>query len=235
MRVFLFLILSLALSLPAAAEDDDEALQPRMAVTGEGSVDVAPDMATVRLGVLAEAVEAGDAIGEMNRAMTDVLDRIAASGIEGRDVQTADLSVQPRWDHRPNGEAPRIAGFQARTTVTVRVRDLDRLGEVLDAVARDGANLFEGVSFGLQDPEPVRDAARRAAVADARRKAALYAEAAGVGLGPLLRLSEAGGAPPEPMPLARMEMAMAADAMPVAGGELTVTAWVTLVYGLEAR
>ena len=114
----------------------------------------------------------------------------------------------------------------------VRVRDLSILGEVLDAVARDGANSFEGLTFGLADPAAAGDAARRAAVADARRKAALYAEAAGVALGPLLSFAESGGAP-VPQMMARAEMAMASDAVPVAPGELTLTQRVTLTYALS--
>lgn len=110
------------------------------------------------------------------------------------------------------------------------MRDLSALGSVLDAVIADGANSFQGLNFGLQDPEPTLDEARRRAVADGLRKAALYAAAAGVRLGPLTSLSEAGSNQPRPemMQAARMS----SDAVPVAPGEVTVSASVTMVFAI---
>lgn len=234
MRVFWSALIVVGLASAALSQDGSaggDRLQPLMTIEGEGRIDVAPDMATVRLGVVNEDREARAAIEGMSRGLDAVLSRLGAFRIEGRDVQTSDLSVQPRWDNRVQGQPPRIVGFVARSTLTVRVRDLDDLGAVLDAVARDGANSFEGVVFGLQDPDPVEDAARAAAVADARRKAALYAEAADVGLGPIVRISESGGGMPQPMMMDRMAMASEA-AMPMAEGELTIRARVSLVYEL---
>ena len=115
--------------------------------------------------------------------------------------------------------------------LTVRVRNLGSLGEVLDAVVKDGANRLGGVRFDVLNPEPLLNAARRAAVADARAKAALFADAAGVSLGDLIRLEEQGtGLRPQPM----MEMRMMADSsgIPVAGGEVSLQASLTLVYAI---
>lgn len=212
------------LAAPAFAQE----LPRLITVTGEGRALAAPDMATLRLGVTTDGATARDAIAANSRAMADVLDRIESAGVADRDVQTQDFSVSPRWENRPN-EAPRIAGFVARNQVFVRVRDLDALGPLLDAVTRDGANTFDGLSFGLQDPGPVENAARRAAVTEAQRKATLYAEAAGVTLGPLQSIDE-GGASSSPVPMARAEMAVAMDSVPVASGELAITARVRLVY-----
>ncbi|MEM9474984.1 MAG: SIMPL domain-containing protein [Pseudomonadota bacterium] len=211
------------LAAPAFAQE----LPRLITVTGEGRALAAPDMATLRLGVTTDGATARDAIAANSRAMTDVLDRIESAGVADRDVQTQDFSVSPRWENRPN-EAPRIAGFVARNQVFVRVRDLDALGPLLDAVTRDGANTFDGLSFGLQDPGPIEDAARRAAVTEAQRKATLYAEAAGVTLGPLQSIDEGGAS--SPVPMARAEMAVAMDSVPVASGELAITARVRLVY-----
>lgn len=226
----LFGVFAVAIALatgPAVAQDAPSTIT----VTGEGQVEAAPDMATIQLGVTTQGRAAREAIDANSRAMAAVLDRIEAAGIAERDVQTQGFSVNPRWENRAN-EAPRIAGFVARNQVMVRVRDLDALGPLLDAVTRDGANTFDGLSFGLQDPGPAQDAARRAAVAEARRKAELYADAAGVTLGPLLTLDE-GGAAPRPMPMARAEMSLAMDSVPVAGGEVGVGAFVRLVYAIE--
>ncbi len=228
MRLILLALVAVAYFGGARAEPAD----PTISVTGLGRVAVAPDMATVRLGVVTEALGAREAIDDNSRAMDGVMARLSELGLEPRDVQTADYSVQPRWNRTEAGTTAEIAGFVARNILSIRVRDLDRLGEVLDAVTRDGANAFEMVQFGLADPGPVEDQARRAAVKDARARAVLYADAAGVTLGPLLRLSEAGGARP-PQPMARAEMAMASDAVPIAPGELTVTASVSLVYAID--
>ncbi|MEM0948229.1 MAG: SIMPL domain-containing protein [Pseudomonadota bacterium] len=225
MRFFLMVITLLAMTSLSAANP----AMPQMTVSGEGRVTVEPDMATVRLGVVTEARGARQAIDENSRAMADVLERLAGLGIEARDLQTADFSVQPRWSRTETGGRSQIEGFSARNLLVVRVRDLARLGDVLDAVASDGANAFDAIQFGLSDPAPLHAKARRAAVDDAKAKAELYADAAGVALGPLISLSEAGGTRP-PMPVARAEMAMASDAVPVAAGELTVSARVTLVY-----
>ena len=227
MKLLLTLFAALAFSTAGVAET------ATITVQGEGRVAVVPDMATVRLGVLTEAPGAREAIDSNSRAMDGVMERLSGLGIEPRDLQTSGFSVQPRWNRTETGQTSEIAAFVARNMLIVRVRDLDRLGEVLDAVARDGANAFEGLQFGLSRPGPHEAQARRRAVTDARQKAALYADAAGVALGPLVKLTEAGSARP-PMPMARAEMAMASDAVPVAPGELTVSAGVTLVYEIGA-
>ncbi len=222
------LAVTLCLPLAAAAEEAER----RLTVTGEGRVEAVPDMATIRLGVTAEARTAAEAIRANSRSMTTVLERLKAAGIEDRDLQTSNFNVSPRWERSGStNEAPRIVGFVAQNMLSVRIRDLSILGETLDAVARDGANNFSGLSFGLQDPEPARDAARAAAVAETRRKALLLAEAAGVTLGSILTIDEADGGnrPPVMMEMAEMRMA-ASDAVSVAPGELTMSARVRLVY-----
>jgi uncharacterized protein YggE len=225
---WVWIVLFLGLGGQALAQADAR----RITVTGEGWVDVAPDMATVTLGVTSEAQGAREAIDDNSQAMAAVLERLRAAGIEERDLQTADFTVSPRFDYSRSDGRGEITGFLAQNTVSVRVRDLEKLGEILDAVARDGANNFQNLSFGLQNPEPVEDAAREAAVAEARRKAELYARAAGVSLGALMTLSEEGGAPPQPM-MMQAEMRTASDSVPMAAGEVSVTSRVTLVYAIE--
>ena len=204
----------------------------RITVTGQGEVAATPDMATISMGVASQAATAEEAMDATSSSVAALLETLSAAGIEARDVQTSGLNLNPVWDHgssRPG--APEVTGFNAVNTVTVRKRGLDGLGEVLDDVLGVGANMFQGLSFGLQDPEPHLDEARRQAVADARRKAELYAMAAGVELGPIISISEATAMQsPQPM-FARQTMQ--AESVPIAEGETTVTAEVTIVWEIK--
>lgn len=225
MRILLPLTITALLATAAAAED-----RATITMTGEGRAPAAPDMATISLGVVSEAKTARAAMDAASTSVAALLASLASAGIEERDVQTSSLQLNPVWNHHStSGAAPEITGFSASNTVTVRVRALDALGGILDGVLDAGANSFNGLQFGLQDPVPVTDAARAAAVADARRKAELVAAAAGVALGPILSIAEAGTEMP-PQPMFRMEASMAADAVPVAPGELTVVERVTVVW-----
>lgn len=204
----------------------------QISVSGTGRVDLAPDMATVMIGVTHQDKEAGVAMQQTSDAVAAMLERLAGLGIEARDVQTAALTLNPVWRDNPAQQGqPMPWGFEASNVVNLRLRDIAALGTVLDALVSDGANRLDGVSFGLQDPEVSMDEARRRAVADAQRKATLYAEAAGVTLGQVISLTETGMATPRPQ---LMEMAaMRADSVPVAAGEVGITASVQMVFALE--
>lgn len=215
-----------AVFLAGAAWAEEEA---RITVTGEGRVAARPDMATVSLGVTAQAATARAAMDQTSSAVAALLAQLAGSGIDERDIQTAGLSLGPVWDHSRAGDAPpRITGFSAANAVTVRVRSLEGLGEILDGALSSGVNTLEGVSFGLQEPERWLDEARTAAVVDAWRKAELLVGAAGVSLGPVLSITEDPGMA-GPAPMFRMEAASAA-AVPVAPGETELTVRVTIVW-----
>lgn len=197
-------------------------------VTGTADVTDAPDMATVQIGVTHEDPQAALAMERAAAGAAGVLERLTASGIAERDVQTGTLSLNPVWsDMRASDTPPQITGFVARISMTVRVRDLETLGGVLDAVVTDGANQLGGIQFGFQDPDPMMDEARRQAVANGRARAELLAEAAGVTLGPLQSLSEHGG---NGRPI-MMEMRAASDAgIPIVAGEISLNASVSMVY-----
>ncbi len=227
MRVFPILATALMLGLPAFAET----MPATIAVTGEGKVEIAPDMATLNLGVTTEADSAAAALKANSDGIAGALARLKAAGIEDRDIQTSGLSLNPRYDYSSDGSDAKITGYIASNMVSVRVRDLGVLGQTLDAVVSDGANTLGGLSFGLQSPDDTMDEARRRAVADAAHKAALYAEAAGVKLGPILSISELGNSGgPQPMMMAEARFAKDAGSVPVASGELTVSATVNLTY-----
>ena len=226
MRMISSLVMAMVIGFGAVSEAqaDDTA---RITVTGEGRVDAVPDMATLSIGVTTQAETAGAALTANSRQLSQVLARLRDAGIAVRDLQTSGLSMQPNWDYS-NNAAPRITGYVSTNMLTVRVRALETLGGVLDAAVRDGANTFNGLGFALADPAMALDEARRRAVADARHKAALLTEAAGMTLGPVLSISEGGG---QPAPMYRME-AVVADAVPVAEGEVTLSAQVSIVYAI---
>lgn len=226
--VLVSLLLAL-LALPAAAQVPPPAPGPVVTVTGEGAVDLPPDMATIRMGVVTQARTAADALTANSAAMAEVLALLREAGIGERDLQTSGLSLMPQRDDRTGTAEPRAVRFVARNGVVVRVRDLAALGPVLDRVVQGGANTFDGLDFGLADPAAALAEARRKAVADARLKAETYAGAAGLTLGPVLLIADQSGF------VQPMEMRMAASAMdgvPIAAGEVSVRASVTMTWTL---
>lgn len=227
MRLFPIAVTALMLAVPAYAET----VPATISVSGEGRVEVAPDMATLNLGVTTEADTAAAALTANSEGLAAALARLKAAGIAERDIQTSGLTINPRYDYRNDGSQPQINGYIASNMVMVRVRDLSILGATLDGAVADGANTLNGIAFGLQEPDAAMDGARRRAVTDAAHKAALYAEAAGVKLGRIASIAEQtnyGG--PQPMMLAEASFAKDAGSVPVASGELSVASTVSVIY-----
>ncbi|MEY4981928.1 MAG: hypothetical protein RIR62_194 [Pseudomonadota bacterium] len=225
------LMLSMALFPVPPAWADSHAALSTLTVTGEGMAEATPDLATISMGVTTQGDSAAAAMAANTAALQAVMDRLVAAGIEARDIQTSNLSLNPNWTQSADGSQSVISGYIASNQVTVRVRDVAKVGPVLDAAVADGANTLNGISFGLQDDSALREEARTEAVADARARAQTLAGAAGVQLKRIVSIAEGGGfAPPQPM--YRMEAAMAGD-VPVAGGEVGVTASVTVIYEIE--
>ena len=201
----------------------------QIVVTGTGVVSAAPDMAIIRLGVAREARTASVAMDATSDAAARVLESIAAAGIEARDVQTSVVNLSPVWDHA-SGRPPQLRGYIASNGLTVRVRDLEGLGGLLDAVVSDGANTLNGLSFSVDETGPLEAHARTEAVLDAKAKAETLAAAGGVTLGPVLQINEAGGGV-TPAPMLRGAM-MEAAPVPIAEGEVDIRISVTVVYGI---
>ena len=230
------LVLALSpLALSAQEAAPAQPMLPRVIqVVGEGRSTAAPDMARISLGVSHQAKTAGEAMDSMSAGMAAVLATLGEQGVAQNDIQTGQLMLEPAYNYNTPDGNPVMTGFIATQILDVRVRDIGRLGEVLDTVVRDGANRVNGVSFDLADPRPVTDEARRDAVADAAERAALYAEAAGVALGDVVAISEAAGyGPPLPMYDARGGAGAAAESVPVAPGSLSLTANVTVTYAIQ--
>ena len=206
----LFVLFVAALALAPA-----QAAEKLVTVTGEATVAVAPDTAMIRLGVGTQEKTAREASEANAKQMTAVLAAIKDTGVADRDIQTSRLSLQPQYDPNKSGTA-RLTGFQASNQVTVRIRDIDKLPTVLDRAITAGANEMSGIEFVVSEQSKLLDQARDDAIADARRKADLYAKAAGAKLGRVVSITEEGSAPP-PRPI----QALRAGAVPIAPGEQT--------------
>lgn len=211
---------------------------PRINVTGEASVNVAPDLAILHLGVLREAETARDALTANNAAMQEVIEAMKGEGIESRDLQTSGFSIQPKYEYyQPKqGEVqkpPRIVGYMVANDLTVRVRDLARLGTILDRSVTLGVNSGGGVHFTNDDPRKAIAQARAEAMKDALERARTLTEAAGIGLGPIIEINESFNRPgPLPMLKGRM-MEAAADAVPIEAGENTYS--ITVSVSIELK
>lgn len=216
-------LLVLAAAVPAHAEPR------RLTVSGHGEVGVRPDVAILSVGASTRAATAGQALEAANAVVRALFARARALGIADSDLATQQIGVGPVYANRRNNEElPVPIAFQASNQVEITIRELDKAGAVIDAMAEAGANTIGGLQFTVSEPGPHEDRARRLAVQDAKRRALLFAEEAGVTLGPILSIDEGGGGPV--FPKARM-LAMEART-PVAPGENAIAASVTIVFGL---
>ena len=199
-------------------------------VSGTGRVAVQPDVADLRLGVTVAKPTVEAARGEAAATMDAILRAVDGAGVARADVRTAMLSVQPRYDYR-DGRAPVLTGYEIANVVEVSVRDLSALGDVIDATLTAGATSMDALSFRLADPRPAEREARRQAMAEARSRADVLAEAAGVSVQGVSDIIEGQPVRP-PGPVAKAErMALAADAgTPVEAGTLEVAVTVSVTY-----
>lgn len=238
-KVFAMLLLATTVLTATAAAAPPAAfrseLVPSITVVGTGEVQAKPDTAQINVGVMTEGATAAEAVRGNNEAMAQLLETLKQQGIEERHIQTSGFNVSPKYQYRrDDGRPPEIVGYTVSNQVQVTVRDLLSLGTVLDKVVQAGANQIHGISFSVHNPQQQMDEARRKAVAEARRKAKLYADAAGVKLGKPLMIEEvqpSGG--PEPLYRPRMAAAEMAQAVPIATGEQTISAVITVTYALE--
>jgi uncharacterized protein YggE len=214
------------LTAPALAQSMPPAI---ISVTGEATVSAAPDLAQIDGGVTTEAKTAREASDANNAAMGKVLLALKGAGIEEKDYQTSRLSLQPQYPANRSGPSP-IVGYRASNRVTIRVRDVTKIANVIDTLVGAGANDIGGINFMVSQASKLLDNARTQAVADARRKAEIYAKATGVTLGAPVSISEAGG--PGPIPYRRLAVGMAA-ATPVAQGEETLQVTVSVSWAIK--
>ena len=219
-----------ALSAPAAAQERT------ITVTGQGEISVEPDMATVIFGVQTEAEAAVNALDEASVATAAILAKLDREGVLSEDIRSGAIRLSPRYSQSVLSSGTQITGYQAVNSVEIQVIDLGRLGGLLAAVVGDGANRLEGVRFGLRNPTEATDEARRRAVAEGARLAGLYAQAAGVSLGELQLLNEAGSVGYRPMELDTRQMELVESSpqydVPVSPGKIDLNAAVVMVYAI---
>jgi len=211
-------------------------IQPEttLSISAEGSVKREPDIAFLNAGVQTQGETAKAAMDANAAAMNGVFDALAAANIDRRDMQTSNFSLQPQYDYsnRQSGQPPRLTGYQASNQLTVKVRDLEDLGETMDAMVSAGGNTFSGLNFALEDDRAAKNAARDIAMKEAIARAELYAAASGYEVARVVTISESGGFSPQPM--AMMAEARSVDrSTPIASGEVGYSVTVNVVFELR--
>jgi uncharacterized protein YggE len=238
-HAYLPLALGFAIAASGVAAAAEQQPAPHITVVGEGEIAVSPDTAILSLSVLREADTARAALDQDNKAMADVIDAMKKAGIAERDLQTSGLSIDPRYSAVKPGDEPRedpkIIGNRAVNTLTVRVRDLDKLGAIVDKSVTLGVNQGGGIVFTNDDMSKPMAEARKRAMQDAIARARTLTEAAGIKTGKIIEISEQSYRPvPQPMAMkARSFAAAPEDSVPVQAGENTYHASVTVTFEIE--
>ncbi len=231
MKRLLFALSFAALAAaPAFAQDAPQIAT--LTVDGEGVVTAAPDVVIITIGVTTRGAQPAATLAANGAAMRAVIDAVTAAGVAERDVATSGFSINPVYgEQRPGAVTqPPIVGYEVTNQVTVRIRDLAASGAILDLVVGAGANQINGIRFDIAEPQALEDEAMRLAIADARRKAELMAEAAGVRLVRVLSVSTYGNAQP-----VYERAAFSVAATPIVGGERAITATANLIFEIAPR
>lgn len=232
MRFLLSFVLLLSLLGAGPAMADDDSSMPRtLSVSGSGTVAATPDLVSITVGVTTTAPGAREALTANNAKTAGVFEFLRASGVGPADMQSTNISVSPQFRPRRNNEPvqPEIIGYTVRNNVHITVRDLSGFGVVLDGVVEAGANQVQGISFDVAERDDLEMKATANAVRDALAKARNIANAAGIELGDILTINTGGVGPAPRQFLARA----AAEGVPVAAGELTVRAQVSVVFEID--
>lgn len=211
---------------PALADSD---FPPSISVSGEATISAPPDRAEIEAGATTDAKTAREAADANNVTMNKLISALKAANIDAKDIQTSRLSLQPQY--APNHNPPAVTGYRASNQVSVRLHDITKVGNTLDALVSAGATDIGGINFTVSNASKLLDDARTQALADARRKAEIYAKAAGVTLGAPLSITEDGVAP---IPIFRAKMAAAPmAATPVAAGQETLSVTVHVSWAIK--
>jgi len=227
------------LALAAFAAQAQQAPQPVVAadstllqVSAHAEAHRVPDVATISAGVVTQAADANAAMRANAQQMDKVMASVRAAGIAERDIQTSGINVNPQYRYAEN-QPPAITGYQASNTVNLKVRDIGKLGRVLDALVASGANQVNGPSFEIDQPDAAYDEARRAALDKAQARASMYAKTLGLRVRRIVSIGEGGGyRPPVPMPMMAMAKTMDRVETQVAPGENTLGADLEVVFEL---
>jgi uncharacterized protein len=240
------LVFALLLAGPArlggeTAAQNDLALTPippaTMNVSGHGAVTLTPDTASVSLGVTINAETRAEAQAEATARMDSIIAAVQAAGVEDRDIKTTSYRVDVLYDRDDNGNQTRVIGYEVSNRIAVKVRDLDSLGALLDAVVAEGATDVYGISFSVDDPGAAASQARQLAVEDAMRKADELAAAAGVEIARVTYVTESSSPPPAPRDFAgdRAAAAPLAADVPIQAGSTQVSVDVQMTLELREQ
>ncbi|MEE8443187.1 MAG: SIMPL domain-containing protein [Dehalococcoidia bacterium] len=222
----------------AAPQVSYDTQQAGIWVGGSGRVVVTPDLALLSLGVEARASTVREAREDAATAMTEVMAVLTGSGVEEQDIRTQYFNIQPEYTWNETDRKQEIIGYRVTNTVSVKVRDLEGLGSLIDQVADAGGDLvrMNNISFTVEHPGQFASQAREAAVEDAMAKAQQFADLTGVTLGKLVYIAESGGNVPVVRDYARAEMAMdsavAAPPTPISQGDMDIIVYVQAVFGI---
>ena len=175
--------------LPANAHEHGPQKR-NISLAASGAVKATSDKIDITTGVTSEALTAREALDKNTEAMAQVVEALKSDGIDAKDIQTINFSVSPVYEQHKEGTAPFIVGYRVVNSVRISLRDTKKLGAILDKVVSLGANTINSIEFGMAEPEALKDEARQRAMQNVTANAELYAEAAGIKLGPVLTIIE---------------------------------------------
>jgi len=222
-----------AATLAATPALADDASVPAISVSGEATVSATPDLARIDAGVTSDAKTAKEASDANDAVMGMLLLALKSAGINEKDYQTSRVSLQPQYASSRSSGASQIAGFRASNGVTIKIRDMTIVASVIDKLVGAGANSIGNISFEVTQASKLLDSAREHAIADARRKAEIYAKAAGVTLGAPISISE--GSASGPLPQERAAAVAMAAPTPIAAGEETLSVTVNVSWAIKPQ
>jgi uncharacterized protein len=222
-------------ALSSAVVAEEKPMDRTVTISATGTVSAEPDEAAIATGVTTEAKTARDAVSSNSAAMKKVIaELLKAQNIEAKDIQTTQFNVEPVYVYPQEGKPPVITGYRVHNMLSVRVRKLDKLGEVLDQLVTVGVNQMNGISFDVSKAETLKDEARKDAMANALRRAKLFAAAGGAELGEIVQISEdVSGFAPQPVMFGRAKNMAAEASVPVERGSQQLEARVTATWKLK--
>lgn len=231
--VILFVYTKLAGSFPFSVSSVVTQKTTTFDVTGEGKVTTKPDIATVTVGISAQAQGVRAAQDQINSIINKVTQALKQDGVDSKDIQTSNYNIHPTYDY--TGGSQRITGYSANTNILIKVRNLDNVNNVIDTATANGANQISGISFDVDDKTKAQDEARQKAVSEAKKKAAEASKIAGFKLGRIINYSENFQGSPRPIPLAAEALTKAVGGTPtqIEPGTSEIVVDVTLSYEIQ--
>lgn len=228
----LIILLAFLLSSCSGAGLNEKSLRT-MAVSGHGDVYLVPDIAYINIGTRSEALDVATALADNNEQAKSITAVLAGQGIDSLDIQTTAFNVYPIQNYGADGQ-PTELKYVVENTVNVKVRELNRLGEILDAVVRGGANQINGISFDLEDKKQAESEARRLAIQDATEKAQELDGFAGIIIGEIQNISVYSNGSPQPVfDAVGGGYSLSASQVPISSGQMIISADANLVYSLK--